>query len=569
MSRRRTQPEEQRPAFMINSNERYGSGGSWREMLTEGIVCTSGDIKYGSYLRRLKRGSRLFLYVNQVGVVAEGIVESEWSGRPNKPSVVWKGRTEYSVGVTWIKQATERQAVPLAELKRMGVTQYHITLSSLSLGVADEISAQLPGGASQEPRGRAGKHVWIFQANPDSFDIDGYLSAETDITWTVRQKQAPGLILPGDLAYLWRASGSKTKAVAGIVASAVVVEAPRVRTDDEASLPFWRNPSDAKPALRARLQVTRVANKKQVVQRDWLKDDPVVHGMRILRFANETNYLLEAAEAERISALWTNTGRHWNRAESIAGLWAYLRTQGKQVSKSPGSPVAEVAALIGRACSGVYNKVMNFRSLDPGDERSGLPGVGESDREAWKEFFDVHTKQIRRGRLEAEFKRLWIDRDIAGPDREPDSGETMVADPVDRRPGGQGRRLDVPSRKAIERRAMEMAIAYYEGLGFTVRDTSAKHPYDLLCMKDAQEVRVEVKGTTGRGDSVTITSAELKNARGTNWRTDLLVVFGIALEGAGLEVRASGGEQRLVEGWSPDEADLRPLTYECKVIEGA
>jgi hypothetical protein len=120
-------------------------------MLTMGVACTGGDIKYGQFLRRLKRGSRVFLYVNQVGVVAEGIVESEWKGRANSRHLVWMEGREYTVGVRWIKRASEHEAVALAVLKSIGVSQYHITVSSISPSSADEISARLPGGISNEP----------------------------------------------------------------------------------------------------------------------------------------------------------------------------------------------------------------------------------------------------------------------------------------------------------------------------------------------------------------------------------------------------------------------------------
>jgi hypothetical protein len=59
----------------------------------------------------------------------------------------------------------------------------------------------------------------------------------------------------------------------------------------------------------------------------------------------------------------------------VAGLWAYTQTYGQQVSRLPGSPVAEVALVVGRAISGVYNKVMNFRAIDPRDERAGMSGA--------------------------------------------------------------------------------------------------------------------------------------------------------------------------------------------------
>lgn len=50
--------------------------------------------------------------------------------------------------------------------------------------------------------------VWIFQGNPDRFDVDAYLAGGADrITWQV-SKYADKIHI-GDLAYLWRAAGKK------------------------------------------------------------------------------------------------------------------------------------------------------------------------------------------------------------------------------------------------------------------------------------------------------------------------------------------------------------------------
>ena len=72
-----------------------------------------------------------------------------------------------------------------------------------------------------------------------------------------------------------------------------------------------------------------------------------------------------------------------------------------------GSPVAETALLLGRAVSGVYNKVMNFRALDPRDQRVGMTGGGAMDRRAWADFYDPASAALDGQRLAAEFQRLW------------------------------------------------------------------------------------------------------------------------------------------------------------------
>jgi predicted HNH restriction endonuclease len=77
------------------------------------------------------------------------------------------------------------------------------------------------------------------------------------------------------------------------------------------------------------------------------------------------------------------------------------------VSTLPGSPVADVALAVGRAVSGVYNKVMNFRAIDPRDERAGMSGASETDRRVWSEFYDPSAGDLRAAELTREFVRLW------------------------------------------------------------------------------------------------------------------------------------------------------------------
>jgi ribosomal protein L12E/L44/L45/RPP1/RPP2 len=68
----------------------------------------------------------------------------------------------------------------------------------------------------------------------------------------------------------------------------------------------------------------------------------------------------------------------------------------------------QAAQRIGRAVTGVYNKVMNFRSIDPRDARAGLAASGAIDDRVWNEFFDPAANLLREADLEQEFNRLWM-----------------------------------------------------------------------------------------------------------------------------------------------------------------
>lgn len=278
--------------------------------------------------------------------------------------------------------------------------------------------------------------TWLFQANPDTFDIDGYLAGRDHITWTVRQEHLAPEMNPGDAVYLWRSIGNGgNREVSGVVASGVLVESPAVVEDDAEARPFWRD-DGYKAALRVRIRLTKVANKREVLKRDWLAEDPVLADLGVLKLRNLTNYAVTEVHAERLGGLWANTGRDWDRNDSLAGLWAYDQTYGGPVSKSRGSAVANIALLIGRAVPGVYNKVMNFRSLDPRDQRQGFTGAGNMDEQVWQEFFDSANGTIRSDALDDEFRRTWQSKPSNTPKSQPtyaEFGEAPNDDPAELR----------------------------------------------------------------------------------------------------------------------------------------
>jgi len=57
-------------------------------------------------------------------------------------------------------------------------------------------------------------------------------------------------------------------------------------------------------------------------------------------------------EAAAVGAIASGSQQSdWTRNESVAGLWTYAQTYGQQVSRLPGSPVAETALALGRAAA--------------------------------------------------------------------------------------------------------------------------------------------------------------------------------------------------------------------------
>jgi len=132
---------------------------------------------------------------------------------------------------------------------------------------------------------------------------------------------------------------------------------------------------------------------------------------------------------------------------------------------------------------------------------------------------------------------------------------------MSRRAARQGTQIDPKVRKLVETRAMKMAAAYYEKRGYSVEDTSATQPYDLVCRAPGVEFRVEVKGTQTLGEGVIVTRNEVEAARLYGSKTHLFIVHSIEVERTENGYRVSGGRLRLIRDWQPADSDLSPIQF--------
>ena len=111
---------------------------------------------------------------------------------------------------------------------------------------------------------------------------------------------------------------------------------------------------------------------------------------------------------------------------------------------------------------------------------------------------------------------------------------------------------------------MDVATDHLASEGWTVADVSLTASYDLHCIRDGEELRVEVKGTLGAGERILVTANEVANARDHHPNVALLVVSEIEIS-AGPDPVAGGGNRLVISPWSPSDDDLRPLTFSCRV----
>lgn len=94
-------------------------------------------------------------------------------------------------------------------------------------------------------------------------------------------------------------------------------------------------------------------------------------------------------------------------------------------------------------------------------------------------------------------------------------------------------------------------------------DVGTSESYDLRCTKGTDERHVEVKGTTGLGETVILTRNEVEHALAWHPNVDLFVVTEIRVDGRGGDHPvASGGVAHVCRNWRPAEEDLRAMGYE-------
>lgn len=140
---------------------------------------------------------------------------------------------------------------------------------------------------------------WIFQGNPDEFDIEGYIKAYDEILWYVGQAHYKDAILPGQPVFFWKAKGKSGKD-SGIVALGKVLTKPEPMLADEKSRPFARSGFDSSRLLRVQLKILSRRLGKDLLRKEHCKQDQILNTLSILRQAAGTNFPLSDTQVTRL-----------------------------------------------------------------------------------------------------------------------------------------------------------------------------------------------------------------------------------------------------------------------------
>jgi hypothetical protein len=159
-----------------------------------------------------------------------------------------------------------------------------------------------------------------------------------------------------------------------------------------------------------------------------------------------------------------------------------------------------------------------------------------------------------------------LERQLVGQGAEADAGAVAAVLEIAAgrsRGRGQGLLVSQAVRKAVEEHAVAWAVRHYRAQGWAVEDVGEREAYDLRCARGPDELHIEVKGTTGLGETIILTRNEVLHALEWYPNVDLFVVTEIGIEGRESDhPTASGGVGHVYRKWRPAEGDLTPLGYD-------
>jgi hypothetical protein len=174
--------------------------------------------------------------------------------------------------------------------------------------------------------------LWIFQGNPDRFDVDQYLTKQRDIYWTVTRKRHQDSVAVGDLVYIWRAKGRRNE-TPGVVGrgriSAACLPKSEIRDKSRLSDDLWTDvrlePDEIKAGIH--LEEVRLSIEEGMISLDEIRADAILVKMNIVTVRTGTNFLLTLEQAQRLAVIW-QAANEPSEEESSAGQ-EYVTKEGR------------------------------------------------------------------------------------------------------------------------------------------------------------------------------------------------------------------------------------------------
>lgn len=160
---------------------------------------------------------------------------------------------------------------------------------------------------------------WIFQGNPNRFDIDDYLSRYSFIYWSTPTNQKE--IGIGERAFIWRAGTQ-----AGLIAIGTIKELPIPRKDikipEALGDDLWVSQKDEPSEIKSGIEIEefRITEDEGFISRSTIKSHPILSKNRIVTNPLGTVFRVNKEEEIALLNLWGATQIDYShRASALEG----------------------------------------------------------------------------------------------------------------------------------------------------------------------------------------------------------------------------------------------------------
>jgi putative restriction endonuclease len=153
-------------------------------------------------------------------------------------------------------------------------------------------------------------NTWIFQGNPDRFDVSRYITDFDYIYWYVRFQSHGDQMKIGDSVYIWRASGVQSQ-TAGIIATGKINERCKPVSDlnhpEYLALDYWETGEVDPSELKVGVSIVnkRISQESNMLTRKTIAKNKILKSLPIITAGVGSNFILEARQAEELHSLWS------------------------------------------------------------------------------------------------------------------------------------------------------------------------------------------------------------------------------------------------------------------------
>lgn len=147
---------------------------------------------------------------------------------------------------------------------------------------------------------------WIFQGNPNRFDIDDYLCRYSFIYWSAPKNQKE--IEVDERAFIWRAGVHS-----GLIAVGIIKERPTARKDvkiqEALGDDLWVSQQDEPSEIKVGIEIeeARLTEDEGLISREAIKSHPLLGENRIITNPVGTVFRVNQEEEQALLNLWNSS----------------------------------------------------------------------------------------------------------------------------------------------------------------------------------------------------------------------------------------------------------------------